>query len=684
MIDLKQLSGLRRRRHKGRIEPLHLLRYHGLWGPGVRLLQNLRFRSKMLLLLVSLALPLALLVAQLTFSGWTQWRDLQRSVTALTIYRAVADEHMALGRLGSAMFDADSDSAARDAVAPALAGAQQAAQGLRSVLSRAPEAAARLRDALHVLRDDDHVLQALVADMRPGAAGQPPAKYVALMEVQAGLDMFRSAVLGEGGAALHDQRAAFAIHIGALDAMPLITHHLWRSERPGLRVYAEEGRPGHAMRLLESTVVMLGELDGLRRHLDALSSSGLADAADLRRSIDQLTGFGALARRLVTVGLVAGSEADVTRAMGMDAAGFLRQARASQILASGLYGQLLDLAARTQQQRLDQTRAAMLKGMLSVLGCLAVMAYLLVCVVKVVGGGLAELGMRVDALAKGDLSEKPEARGSDEVGQALTALATSTHRMSTLFEAVTQGVAAVSFASREVAVGNAGLNGRTGDIQRSIEDVGQRARSSMEAMNRAGSEVDRIAAHMREVRTDAHRSRRAAQELANCMSGLQAKSREIGRVVMLVESVAHQTRLLSLNASVEAARAGTAGKGFAVVAQEVRQLAQRSESAAHKIAEIVKASVDEIAHGNLLTERVGESVRKTDERVGEVSAIMGDIVRLTQAGRDQSSEVVGITRQVEESAGGNARMVEQLAQASAGLREQGDHLKRSMQHFVFG
>lgn len=684
MIELRHLIGLRRRRNDGSVEPLLLIRYHGLWGPGVRLLQNMRFRSKIVLLLVSLALPLALLVAQLAMSGWTQWSDLQRSVVALKIFRALASEHMALGRLGSAMFDADRDPDAQDALRQALASAQQAARALRSQLSSEPEAAARLREAMHLLHDDSSALQALTEDTRPGAAGQPPAKYVALMEIQAGLDLFRLAVLSDGGQALYDQRASFSVNAGALEAMPLITHHLWRSERPGMRVFSEDGRPGHAMRLLESTVVMQRELEGLRNHLDALSTSGLTDASELRHSIDQLTAFGALSRRLVAIGLVAGSQAEVVRAMGMDSAGFLRQARASQSLAAGLYDQLLGLAERTQQQRMDQVSAALVKGALSVLMCLAVMVYLLVCVVKVVGGGLNELGSRVDALARGDLSEKPEARGSDEVGRALTALATSTHRMSTLFEAVTQGVAAVSFASREVAVGNAGLNGRTGDIQRSIEDVGQRARSSMEAMNRAGTEVDRIAAHMREVRTDAHRSRRAAQELASCMVGLQAKSREIGRVVMLVESVAHQTRLLSLNASVEAARAGTAGKGFAVVVHEVRQLARRSELAAHKIAEIVKASVEDIAQGNLLTERVGESVRKTDERVGEVSAIMGDIVRLTQAGRDQSSEVVGITRQVEESAGGNARMVEQLAQASAGLREQGDHLKRSMQHFVFG
>jgi methyl-accepting chemotaxis protein len=311
-------------------------------------------------------------------------------------------------------------------------------------------------------------------------------------------------------------------------------------------------------------------------------------------------------------------------------------------------------------------------------------AYLLVCMNKVVGGGLKELGARVDALAKGDLSEKPESRGTDEVGEAMTALASSIARMSTLFEAVTQGVAAVSHASREVAIGNAGLSGRTSDIRRSIGDVGERARSSMEAMNRCGEEVERISTHMRDVRVDAHRSRKAMNELQDRMRGLQQKSRVIGRVVMLVESVAHQTRLLSLNASVEAARAGPAGKGFAVVAHEVRDLARRSQDAAHKIGEIVQSSVADIDEGGQLTERVGDSVRLTDERVAEVNAIMGDIVRLTHTGRDQSQEVVGITRSVEEAAGGNERMVDQLAHASADLRVQGDNLKRSMQHFVFG
>jgi methyl-accepting chemotaxis protein len=151
-----------------------------------------------------------------------------------------------------------------------------------------------------------------------------------------------------------------------------------------------------------------------------------------------------------------------------------------------------------------------------------------------------------------------------------------------------------------------------------------------------------------------------------------------------MEAVAYQTKLLSLNASVEAARAGGAGKGFAVVAQEVRALAQRSEDAARSIHDIISSSITEIEEGGLMTDRASEAVGRTDELIQTVDRIMGDIVRLTRDGMSQSQEVLGITRQVEESVGGNARLVDQLSQASGALRTQGDNLKRSVQHFVLG
>jgi methyl-accepting chemotaxis protein len=85
-----------------------------------------------------------------------------------------------------------------------------------------------------------------------------------------------------------------------------------------------------------------------------------------------------------------------------------------------------------------------------------------------------------------------------------------------------------------------------------------------------------------------------------------------------------------------------------------------------------------------MAERASEAVHHTDEKIEAIDRLMVDIVDLTRSAVRESNEVLGITRDVEQSADGNARLVAQLSDASAALRSQGDSLKRSVQHFVFG
>ena len=185
--------------------------------------------------------------------------------------------------------------------------------------------------------------------------------------------------------------------------------------------------------------------------------------------------------------------------------------------------------------------------------------YLVVCSYKVIAGGLRFLCAQVDELGRGNLAIRPAGHGKDEVGQALTVLGQATARMSSLFEAVTHGVAAVSHNARMVASGNAGLSDRTGDIRRAIGGVADSTRTFSEAMTRCAEAVERANEQARTLRIESQRSRKAVAALEQRMRGLQGKSHEIAQVVELIGSVAYQTRLLAINASVEAARAGAAG-----------------------------------------------------------------------------------------------------------------------------
>ncbi len=666
-----------------------LLRYHGAWGPGVRLLQNLRFRNKVWVLVVCLMLPLGLLLWHVGAEVRSELRDAGRSVTTMAAYRSILDEQEALLNIGVALGLEPDEPSQSGRLAAALAEEQRRHEALGSAIHAEPQLQRGLGEQLQLAARARSVLAELQRPAADRSASARARHLEDLDEAVLRLDRMRAALLRDPAAGLRDNHAGreFAIlQSGGLDHLSPLQHLVHQSGRAAVELHrtALSGQRALGLRLVEQAVAMEMRLDSVQADLALMGASGRLDAAQLRRQTDLLMGYARQVRRLGQSALGSKGDVDAVAAAGLDSNALQALLTQASGAARALQAQVIAAADRILAERRQALMAEAWSTAAITLSGLLVMGYLMVCLDKVVGGGLGELRNRVEALARGDMSERAEARGTDEVGQTLTALAQSTRRMASLFEAVTQGVAAVSFASREVAVGNAGLNGRTHDIQRSIEDVGGRARASMEAMNRAGSEVDRIAGEMREVQADAQRSRKAMVALMQRMAGLRAKSREIARVVQMVETVAHQTRLLSLNASVEAARAGGAGKGFAVVAQEVRGLAQRSEAAAHKIGEIVKASVTEIEEGGQLSERVGDSVRQTDERLAEMAGLMAEIVRLTQDGCEQSHEVVGITRQVEDSAGGNARMVEQLAHASAGLREQGDNLKRSMQHFVFG
>jgi methyl-accepting chemotaxis protein len=376
------------------------------------------------------------------------------------------------------------------------------------------------------------------------------------------------------------------------------------------------------------------------------------------------------------------AEGSASTAPGIGAAQLARQTRQALDAADAIE----TAALRTLQGLLDQQRAAVQRShridaawmVAAMLGAL----YLMVCAYKVLGGGLSAVCSNVQALADGNLGIRPRAYGDDEVGRALRSLSDAAERMSGLFESVNAGVAAVSQASQEVAAGNGGLAQRTGDVRLAIGEVARRTIAFCGLLDDCSKEVERAVGDVNAMQDEARHSGLAMAGLRARMLALSGKSREIAHVVQMMESVALLTKLLALNALVEAAHAGPHGKGFAVVAQEVRSLALRNEEAARAVRDIISNSITEIEECHRMTERTSEAVHTTDQRIEAVHRSMGDIVRRTERGMRESHQVMGLTRQVEASIGGNAQLVDQLSNASAALHDQGETLRRSMQKFV--
>jgi methyl-accepting chemotaxis protein len=113
------------------------------------------------------------------------------------------------------------------------------------------------------------------------------------------------------------------------------------------------------------------------------------------------------------------------------------------------------------------------------------------------------------------------------------------------------------------------------------------------------SQKNRQVSHeMRNLNTHMVESTRVVQELEVRMSEIETANRNVAEIMKVLDSIAFQTNILALNASIEAARAGQAGAGFAVVADEVRALAQRAADASHQISGHVTESLDKASQGS--------------------------------------------------------------------------------------
>jgi methyl-accepting chemotaxis protein len=273
-------------------------------------------------------------------------------------------------------------------------------------------------------------------------------------------------------------------------------------------------------------------------------------------------------------------------------------------------------------------------------------------------------------VARGDLTQRIDKDYEGIFGQLKDDTNATVERLVEVVGRIKDATEAINIAAKEIASGNQDLSSRTEEQASSLQETA----SSMEEINAtvrqnadSARQAEALASNSNELTA---RGSQMVKHVVDTMADIQGSSRRIADIIGVIDGIAFQTNILALNAAVEAARAGEQGRGFAVVATEVRNLAQRSATAAKEIKALIAESVDKVATGTRVVNDAGKTMDEIVASFEKVTLLVGDI---SNASREQASGIEQVTLavgQMDEVTQQNAALVEEAAAAAESLEEQ--------------
>jgi methyl-accepting chemotaxis protein len=295
---------------------------------------------------------------------------------------------------------------------------------------------------------------------------------------------------------------------------------------------------------------------------------------------------------------------------------------------------------------------------------------------------VAEAETILGQVAASDLSQEMTGVYHGELEKVKASINLVVRNLVQTITTVREVVESVVSGSEEINRGNSDLSERTSEQASSLEETASSMQEMTETVKQNADNAKQANQLAIEARETANQGGDVTKQAVAAMMEINKSSKKIADIITVIDEIAFQTNLLALNAAVEAARAGEHGRGFAVVAAEVRNLAQRSATAAKEIKGLINESIQRVTDGS---ELVNQSGRTLEEIVASVKRVTDIILEISAASQEQASGIDQVNKavmQVDQATQQNAALVEEITSASYSMKAQADELLRRMALFT--